>query len=99
MDTSALTEPAHVKAASPARRLSVAVRRVTWAAAFAILALVYDGMGPAKDARARLDACVAAYGLPQELSANTPTAASRSNARDNRNQVLAAALLACSTQP
>jgi hypothetical protein len=87
----------HAKAASTARRNAIVVKWVAWVIAFSVLALAYGGIGPAKDAGARLDACVAAYGVSQEIPVQVQTAASQQSG--DRNDALAAALLACSTQP
>jgi hypothetical protein len=97
MDTSTLTGRAHAKAASTARRSSVVVKWLAWAIAFAVLGPAYDGLDPARSARTRLDACVAAYRVPQRVPARAPIAAPQQF--DARNQALAEALLACSTQP
>jgi hypothetical protein len=67
--------------------------------AFVLLALAYDSMDPAKEATARLDACLAASGAPLTVSASARRAAPQPRDHDTQDQTFAAALLACSTQP
>jgi hypothetical protein len=72
--------------------------------AFVLLALGYDALEPVTNARARMDACVAAYDESRSAAAANPqtgqsSQSAQSGERYDREQRLSETLLACSTQP
>jgi hypothetical protein len=101
MDTSALGRSTHGEAEAPVRRRGALMKRAAWVLAFVLLALGYDALEPVTNARARMDACVAAYDESRSAAAaNAQTGQSaQSGERYDREQRLSETLLACSTQP
>jgi hypothetical protein len=110
MDTSALGRSTHGEAEAPVRRRGALMKRAAWVLAFVLLALGYDALEPVTNARARMDACVAAYDESRSAAAANPQTgqsaqssqsaqSAQSGERYDREQRLSETLLACSTQP